>query len=673
MAIIGVDVGGSFTDLVFVDPESGAVTIGKVPSTPEDTAEGVVRGLRELQTDLTKVANLCHGTTVATNAVIEGKGARTAGLFTKGFRDVIAIGTGRRFVGGLFDPKFHRTKPLIPRLLRFEVSERIDNQGHVLQSLEEASLAEVGVRLRDEKVEAVAICFLHSYANKTNEVVAEDYLRRTLPGVFICRSEDVLPQIREYERFTATAINASVGPVMARYLSVLESRLERVGFGGNLLIMVSNGGVVSAQSATRYPVTTVLSGPAGGVSGGVFLGRELGIPNLITYDMGGTSTDVCLIKDLCPASVDHRIVAGGPLRLPQLDINTIGAGGGSICWIDREGGIHVGPQSTGARPGPACYGFGGKSATVTDANLILARIRPDALLGGRMHLLPEPAHAVIKEITERLELADVYCAAEGIIRIAVQNMADAIRTVSLERGEDPRRFTLIAFGGAGPMHACAVAQELGISRIAVPAHPGNFSAVGMCASNLRHEFVRSCLAPLQAADLHAIADLLNQVAEEGHHILESEDVRESEREVRCFLGLQYRGQSHTLEIEADPQKLRLEDLEQKFRELYHETWSYQLPGIPVQLVYLRAIACSRAETIKFPAVIKSGSKHESVRRAVYFSGQFHETEVHQRPELAPGLSLWGPAIVEEEGSTTVIPPDWRAAVHPSGCIFLEPR
>jgi N-methylhydantoinase A len=670
--MVGVDVGGTFTDVIAFDPASGRIQAGKVPSTTMRLTQGFLNGLGRLELKLNTIHRLLHGTTVATNAAIERKGARTAGVFTCGFRDVLAVGTGQRFTGGLFEPAFRRAPPLIPRSLALEVPERINCHGAELRPLDIESLGRVCAALREAKVESVAVCFLHSYAADGHERAAEGYLRELLPGAFVCRSSDVLPQIREYERFTTTVFNAYLGPVVQRYLSALERQLAAMGFPHELLLMTSNGGVVSASHATRYPVTTVLSGPAGGVSAGLYLGRTLGVRNLITYDMGGTSTDVCLIRNLYPALASQRIVSGLPLRMPQIDINTIGAGGGSIACVATDGTFSVGPHSAGAVPGPACYGRGGTQPTVTDANLILGRLGATSLLGGALGLHVEPARAAIAQIADAIGGGSIEKAAEGMIRIAVSNMAGAIREISIERGEDPRPFTLVAFGGAGPMHGCEVADEVGIRRIIVPLYPGNFSALGLLLSDLRHEFVRSSLARLEDADLGTIAATLREMGEGGRRLLAAEGARHEDMSIQHQIGMRFLGQAYNLAVDVDPGKLDREDLERRFRALYVETWAHE-PGITaIQFVNLRVTAIGKAPRMTLPSPAGgtiNGAKKET--RPAWFGGAFRDTAVYDRGRLPAAACFAGPAIVDEDGATTVIPPGWSAAVHASGHLFLE--
>ena len=674
MLMFGVDVGGTFTDVILFDDETGAISGAKVPSTPANQAEGFGKGLEAVGVDFTRVSRGLHGTTVATNAAIERKGAHSIGVFSKGFRDVLAIGTGQRFTGGLFNPRFQKAPPLIPRSLRLEVDERISHTGETLTSPSEKDLLDVVEKAKEHDATAIAVCFLHSYVNDTHEQRAVAFLKTHLPDCFICGSAEVLPQVREYERFTTAVFNAYLGPVMERYLGGLNGWLNDQGYQRDLLIMMNNGGVASAAQAAQFPVNAVLSGPAGGVAAGLFLAEQMGFDDFITYDMGGTSTDVCLVKNRHPSSAEQRIVSGLPLKIPQLDINTVGAGGGSISWIDKDGRFAVGPQSAGAAPGPACYDAGGLEATVTDANLVLNRISPDTRLGGFMALRKDLAEAAVARIAEKLGSKDLNFVAEGILRIAESNMSGAIREISVERGEDPRLFTLIAFGGAGPMHGCAVAREMGIRRVISPNYPGNLSALGLLTSDLRHELVRSHLSLLKDADLAVVAERLGQMAKEAHSRLASEGVAEADREILYSLGMRYEGQAHELDLQVAPESLDRDELSKIFAERYFQTWSYSPASEPVQLGTLRVIAIGRVSKLSFPPLNGSGRSLEQAmmgRREVYFAGAMRETPVYQRALLPPEAVLRGPVIIEEDGSTTVVFPEWEVRVDGVGNLVLE--
>jgi N-methylhydantoinase A len=524
--------------------------------------------------------------------------------------------------------------------------------------------------------EAVAVCFLHSYVNDAHERRVVEFLRSQLPNCFVCGSAEVLPQVREFERFTTAVFNAYLGPVMARYLNRLGTALRERGYERDLLIMTNNGGVSSVQQTARFPVTAVLSGPAGGVAAGLFLSAQRGIDNFITYDMGGTSTDVCLVKNRRPGTAATRMVSGLPLKVPQLDISTVGAGGGSIAWVDSDGRFAVGPHSAGAVPGPACYGAGGTEPTVTDANLVLERLSSQTRLGGFMALRRDLAEAAVGRIAERLGSTDLNFVAEGILRIAESNMSGAIRELSVERGEDPRAFTLIAFGGAGPMHGCAVAENVGIRRVVSPNFPGNFCALGLLASDLRHELVRTHLTLLRDADLGLVGELLGQMVEEADRLLASESVARGDREIGCSLGIRYEGQAHELTVPVSPRELDREAIGRAFTTTYFESWSYSPSERPLQLVTLRVTAVGRAATIALPplvARVKRLEEAEIARRDVFFAGAMLHTPVFKRALLPPQATFRGPAIVEEEGSTTVVFPGWDASVDDVGNLILEAR
>lgn len=673
MVMFGVDIGGTFTDSVVFDEESGELSAGKVPTTPTSLADGLMAGLDALNIDLSAVTRGIHGTTVATNAAIERTGARTVGVFTEGFRDVLAIGTGQRFTGGLFDTRFRRASPLIARSASLEVQERVQYDGAVLRPVDEDALRALLATIKEQAAEAVAVCFLNSYVNDANERSAVDMLRRELPEAFVCGSAEVLPQVREYERFTTAAFNAYLGPVVQRYVRELSHTLAARGYQRDLLIMTSNGGVSSAAQAARVPVSTVLSGAAGGVSGGSFVARVVGVDNFITFDMGGTSADVCVVKGGRTRSASHRIVSGLPLRWPQLDINTVGAGGGSIAWIDTDGRFAVGPKSAGAMPGPACYGEGGYEATVTDANVVLGRIGKDTRLGGSVSLRAELALRAVEHIARQLGDGDVNFVADGILRIADANSAAAIREISVERGEDPRLFTLLAFGGAGPMHACSVAQEVGISRVVVPSHPGNLAALGLLTSDLKHEFVQTYLSLLPEADMSVVAERLHELGKEADSLLASEGVAKRDRHIRYSLEMRYEGQAHELEIEASPDGLDQERLGAAFSTAYFQAWSYSPVDRPIQLVNLRVLAVGRAPTLTLPHLTNKTKVEKATVgiRGIYFDGKVYDTPVYRRPLLPEGAVVHGPAIVEETGSTTVIPPGWECRVDHIGNLLLE--
>ena len=486
---IGIDVGGTFTDAVGYDEVMGTFAFAKAPSTPADPTRGVLDVLRAMKLDIGSVERLVHGVTIGTNAVLEGKGAEVWMLVTKGFRDVLEIGRTNRPV--LYDIRTQKAPPLVPRTRAIEVDERLAYDGTTLRDIDAAEIERLAARIPDRRDAAIAICFLHSYANPAHELTAKAAIGAVRPHQFVCTSHEVLPQFREYERFNTTALNAYIGPLMDSYLTRLETCLRDEGFRRDLHILTSAGGVATAARARRLPVSTVLSGPAAGVAAAVHLGHELGFSNIITCDMGGTSTDVCLIEALKVPVTSEQMISHYANRTPQIEINSVGAGGGSIAWLDAGDILMVGPHSAGAIPGPVSYGRGGTEVTVTDANLALNRLSPAAPLGsGHIPLDQTLALTALEQLGRRIGL-DALALADGIVRIAVARMVSAIKQISIANGHDPRDFVLLAYGGAGPMHAAAIADELEVSRILVPIGPGNFAAFGALISDIRFDYART--------------------------------------------------------------------------------------------------------------------------------------------------------------------------------------
>ena len=505
MLWVGIDVGGTFTDGVVYDDATRRFTYAKAPSTPGSPSGGVLAVLDQLEChDLSTVARVCHGVTIGTNAILENKGAEVWMLVTRGFRDVLEIGRTNRPV--LYDLRTLKTPPLVPRTRTLEVTERLMFDGSVRQPIDAADVDACLAAIPDQSDVAIAICFLHSYASNSHEQLALTRAEAARPDCFVCTSSDVLPQFREVERFGTTVLNAYIGPLMQRYLDTLSGALRDRSYSRDLFIMTSNGGVSTSGRAKRLPVSTVLSGPAGGVAASVRLGDRLGFPNLITCDMGGTSTDVCLIEQLRIPVTDQQRIGDYANRTPQIAINAVGAGGGSIAWLAPGDMLMVGPRSAGAEPGPACYRRGGTEPTVTDANLVLNRLSPDAPLAGRIALDLSLATAAVERLGTAIGL-DAVTLAGGIVRIAVARMVSAIKEISIANGHDPRDFTLLAYGGAGPMHAAAIADELEMTRVLVPVGPGNFAAFGSLISDLRRDYARTRTVNLATAawsDLNAV-------------------------------------------------------------------------------------------------------------------------------------------------------------------------
>ena len=668
--LIGVDVGGTFTDVVGIDEDTGRIAVFKTPSTPSDQAAGVLAGIAGLCGDFAAIRRIVHGTTVATNTVLEGNGAKVALITTAGFRDTVEIGRCRRMMpDSMFNTKFVRPPPLVPRELRFEVDERLRADGSVLRPLLDAQVLEIAEQLSDEGVTAVAVCFLHAYLNPVHERRAKDLLIGRLQNVFVCTSSEILPEIREYERFSTTAMNAFIAPVMRHYIGSLAGALKGRSYTSDFYTMASHGGIMSSEATIGYPIRTVLSGPASGVNGAVFLGAAAGMRNLITYDMGGTSTDVCLVEDLAPLVATSSVIAGMPIGTPQMDIHTVGAGGGSIAWIDIDGALKVGPRSAGAVPGPACYGKGGERLTITDANLLLGRLGP-SLLDGGVALDPAPAQAALARLATQLPgTDDLDWLAEGVIRLAVATMAGAVRKISIERGYDPRDFTLVAMGGAGPMHAAQIAEELGIPSVLVPQWPGNISALGLLVADLRHDYVRTYLARIGDIDLGAVADILAELVAAGRKALSEEGVAAARVGVARFADMRFVGQAYELTV-ALPDPLDTDALLKTFREAYRRRYGHDQEA-DVEIVNLRVICTGQTDRPRLPKPIASRSAQPGTRRA-YFRGRWYETPVVRRDAVAPGDRLGGPVIIEEFGTTTVVPPGWVASADDGGAIFVRP-
>jgi N-methylhydantoinase A len=670
MLWIGIDVGGTFTDAVAYDDVGKSFAYAKASSTPSDPTIGVIDVLDLLKADMANVERFVHGVTIGTNAILEGKGAECWMLVTKGFKDVLEIGRTNRPV--LYNIRSQKKPPLIPRTRTREVDERLLYDGTVLQKLNESDVAVAVSDLPKHDNLAVAVCFLHSYINPEHERAAKAALASALPDAFVCTSSDVLPQFREYERFNTTALNAYIGPLMRRYLSRLKSSLESKGFRRDLYIMTSNGGVSTAERAKQLPVATVLSGPAGGVAAAVHLGGLLDVPNIITCDMGGTSTDVCLIENLRIPVTNEQKIAEYANRTPQIEINAVGAGGGSIGWIDSGEILMVGPQSAGAAPGPACYGRGGTQPTVTDANLVLNRLAAESpLAGGRIKLDPELSMRALKPLAERLGLDEIKLA-DGIIRIAVARMVSAIKQISIANGFDPREFTLLPYGGAGPMHSVAIAEELEIPRVLVPLGPGNFAAFGSLISDIRRDYVRTRtmhVTPNSWNDLDAaFADIELQATKD----LIAEGVPEDRIRMRRSAGMRFLGQSWELNVEFGQHDKSIDRLIAAFGEVHERRFGHR-SGTNVEIVNFRVTAVGLVDKPGLHRLPTASPRSDAYlrKRDVFFNGDFVATPVVQRDRLVLNETIIGPAVIEESGSTTVLPPGWKAVVLAHGELMLE--
>ena len=671
MRMVGVDVGGTFTDAVVYDDAGGELRWAKAPSTPAAPAEGVLAALAREGADLASAGRFVHGITIGTNAILERKGATVWMLVTRGFRDTLEIARTNRTV--LYDIKTLKPEPLVPRGRAIEIDERVLADGKVLRKIDLQQVREEAERLKGEEPAALAVCFLHSYRSPEHEEQAAALARELLPGWFVCHSAGVLPEMREYERFNTAALNAYIGPLTQRYLEALSRALEGEGYRGPVYLMTSSGGIVTAARAARLPVHTVLSGPAGGVAAALHLGESLGLRNLITYDMGGTSTDVCLIEGLHVPVTSEQFIAGLPIRTPQIEINSVGAGGGSLAWIDAGKILKVGPRSAGADPGPACYGKGGTGATVTDANLAIGRLAPSLKLAGSVALDEGLSTKAISPIAKALGLK-IEEAAEGIVRIAVARMVSAIKEISVARGYDPRDFALVAFGGAGPMHAAFVAEELEIARVVVPLRPGNFCAFGALLSDIRHDHLRTHRVELAGADLGALERSFADMERAAREAMAAEGMPVDRIRLQRSAGMRYVGQSWDIVVTLSRE---MPDMERLFHEAHEKRYGYRSAD-PVEIVSLRVAAIGEVAKPSLPEWTQAGGLHDARRetRQVYFSGAMQGVPVYLRDKLPRAARFEGPAIVEEMGAVTVVPPGWRLEVGRLGELHLirgEPK
>jgi len=673
--LIGIDIGGTFTDIVLLDSKGGTIELLKLPSTPGRLEEGVTRGLQELQQEvnLAEVERIVHGSTVATNALLEGKWARTALITTKGFRDVIEIGRQNR--PNIYDLFVERPRPIVPRELRFEVTERLDYQGRTIKSLDEGAIEGIAEELLRREVKSVALSLLFSYANPEHERKIAEILGKRLK-IPITLSSEVLPEFREFERTSTTVVNAALRPVIGDYLEQLEKEAVRLGFKRGWQIMQSNAGITSSHGAESQPVKIVLSGPAAGVEGARFVGEQTGFHNLITLDMGGTSCDVSLIRDGKATTTTEGEVGGYPIKVPMVDIHTIGAGGGSIAWIDKGRALRVGPQSAGAEPGPVCYGRGGQEPTVTDAHLVLGRLNPASPLGGLRGLDLEGAKRAIHErIAEPLGM-NLEEAAQGILAVADANMERAIRVISVERGYDPRDFVLLAFGGAGPLHGAGLAAILGIPKILIPQTAGVLSAFGLLRTDLAHDYVQSLVREVSKIDLAKINKTYDLLKRKGREELLQEGVTEERIRYQPSLDMRYLGQSYELNLALPDHRLTQEELErlpEEFHKRHQQVYGHAAPGEPVELVNLRLRAVGLMGKIELRGD-RGGSLEEARRaaRPVHFpKAGWVKTQVFVRESLPAGVSLEGPAIIEGRESTIVIPPQMGASTDRFGNLIIE--
>jgi len=676
--IAGIDVGGTFTDLVVVDDDTFEVKIAKVPTTVHNQAFGVLAALDAAGVDPATLDAIVHGTTTTTNAMLERKIARVGLITTKGFRDVLELGRRTRPTPYGLKGRF---VPLVGRDLRLEVDERMDAEGRVLVPLDEAQVAAATQRLIALGAESVVVHFLHSYLNPAHEARAAEIVRSLWPNRYVTAGHTIVAEYREYERGTTAAVNAAIQPVLHRYIERLQTELAKRGFARELLVMQGNGGTVSSTIVAEHAVATVMSGPASGVIAAAATAMQAGefageFADVVTYDMGGTSSDVALVLGGMPAvSSDLELEYAMPIHVPMVDVHTIGAGGGSIASVDASGMLKVGPESAGATPGPICYGRGGTRPTITDANLVLGRLDPDRLLAVEHSVSMDAIRAALVEHVGAPLGLDATAAAAAIVRVANDRMAGAIRMVSLARGHDPRDFALFAFGGAGPLHAAALAQELAIPTVLIPARPGLTNALGCVVADLRHDFVATVNQPLEALAEGRIADLFARQVENGTALLARENVAVERIVTLHRADMQFQGQSHILPVAIESTAITLEELRAVFAAAYWKRFGVALPEIRPVLVNLHTAVIGRRKAVSLRAIASSTPKAtlaeaRRTTRPVWFDGGWVDTPVYVRDLLPERARFDGPAIVEQLDCTTVIGPRQRVEVDAIGNMVV---
>jgi len=677
---VTVDTGGTFSDFVYVNEETDEVSVAKLPSTPDDPSRAILAGVEVLLNKGVSPADIfyfCHGTTVGTNALLEGKGVRTGLLVTKGFRGIYEVAEQCRPHGSaIFDIFYDRPPLLVPESSTGEVAERVSAQGEVLLPLDEAALRATIRELRSEDLKSIAVCLLFSFLRPEHEEKARAIIAEEIPGAAVSLSSDIVPQIREYYRLSTTVINAYLEPILARYIANLEARLSQVKVATpQKYIMQSNGGMATFAASAKKAVATVLSGPAGGITASVQTCRTTGLANLITFDMGGTSCDVALIKDGQPSVQARGKIEGRDIALPMIDINTVSAGGGTLARVDRFDVLEVGPQSAGAVPGPACYGRGGTEPTITDCNVVLGYIGEDNFLGGKMKLDAAAAHRAIEtHVAQKLSLS-VAEAAEGIVRIINVKMQEAIKAISTMRGHDLSDFQLLAFGGAGPLHAARIAAELGMAGVVVPLYPGVYSAMGLLMSDVKHDYIRSKLSPLANLSVGWMMTVFEELEAHALKDLRAENFRSDQIGIERALDMRYAGQGYEITLACD-HPLDMAKLRRTFDENHKQMFGHTAPDEPVEIVSYRLRGIGRVPLVKLPKYERQGlSLKDALRetRQARFDGVTLACPVYQRDRLDVGIGLEGPAIVDQLDATTVVPPGHSARVDEFKNLLMKAR
>jgi N-methylhydantoinase A len=673
--IIGVDIGGTFTDVVMHNEATGETHVVKVPSTPEDFSIGLIRGLEAVPVDISEIGLIVHGTTVATNAVLERKGARCGLIMTKGFRDIIEL--RRRDRPQTYGLK-GQFKPLVSRDCRLEVEERTNFEGTVEMEPSELALTEAAEKLLDRDVEVVVISFINSYANPANEQKARRVLKTIWPNPFIVAGSEILQEVREFERTSTAVLNGYVQPLINRYLGMLIEKLHQMGYTNEIVLIQSNGGVMSKEVASRFSVNTIISGPAAGVVAARNIRRIDDAENIITCDIGGTSLDIALIVDGQPTTAyEMNLGYGLPIKIPMLDIRTVGAGGGSIAWIDRAGILQIGPRSAGANPGPACYGQGGQEPTVTDANLVLGRIGPTNAIGRDPDWRFDRARAeqvITENVAEPLGISLIE-AAWAIVQVANHKIAGSIRSLTIERGLDPRDFTLVAYGGGGPLHACAIVRELEVAKALIPPWPGVTSAMGCVIADVRHDFTRTINRPLDTLDIDELYRVFKQHLTEGAELIKQEGIGVQSIEAYYYADMSYKGQIHEVRTPFPHKAHDRDEIRSAFEATYIALYGQAIGTLPIQIMTLRTtvVGIRPKITLQMSTYEKGSSLETSLteNRHTYFENGFQECRVFDRRLLPKKSRIAGPAIIEQPDATTVIEPEMECDVDSSGNLIIR--
>jgi N-methylhydantoinase A len=677
---VASDIGGTFTDLVYLDEKTGQIGVAKASTTPANFAEGVIETLRKAGVAVPDTSFFVHGSTVIINALTERKGAKTALVTTKGFRDVLEIARANR--PDLYNMYYTKPKPFVPRYLRLEVGERMNYRGEALEPLREEDVRHIAEFCRKEGVEAIAVCLLHSYANPAHEVRCGEILREMAPEIPVTLSHEITQEWREYERSNTVVLNSYVLPAARFYLTHLEQNLASLGMGKVYHIMQSNGGTATFEMGKRVPINTVESGPVAGVIGAAVIGKLVGEENVISFDVGGTTAKTSLVEKGTPRiTTEYKIewrrdYAGYPILAPTIDIVEIGAGGGSIAWVDNAGALKVGPVSAGADPGPACYGRGGSEPTVTDANVLAGRINPDYFLGGEIRLNPENTRRAMKPIADHFKIS-VEEAAMGVIRLADANMINALKLVSVRRGYDPRDFVLIAFGGGGAMHAGALARELRVKEVLIPTEPAVFSAWGMLMTDLRHDFIRTFIQRADQISPAGLSAIFQEMEAGARHNLRDQHVVDDRMMFQRFSDMRYLGQEHTVKVPVPGGEITAEQMPEiceRFHQLHEHAYTFRL-DTPIEFVNYHVTGfgvVDKPQLRKLDGATGTlDTARKGTRRVNFDELGYHDSPIYERVRLPVGVSIEGPLVIEEPAATTVVFPDQKVRRDKYGFLHIR--